>query len=134
MMTMLNRSARVLLVACALLSVLVWGGAAHAQDSFGDQYGSPVDSGEAAIESAESSAPDASASAASASDASASGASASGASASAAAATTASGGITSGILPLTGGPLLPVLALGLLCLSTGGLLASRLIGRGRRDT
>ena len=124
MMTMLNRSARVLLLACALLSVLVWGGAAHAQDSFGDQYGSPVDSGEAAIESAESSAPDASASAAS--DASAS---ASGASASAAAATTASGGITSGILPLTGGPLLPVLALGLLCLSTGGLLASRLIGR-----
>ena len=124
MMTVLYRSARVLLLACALLSVLVWGGAAHAQDSFGDQYGSPVDSGEAAIESAESSVSDASASAASASDASAS----------AAAATTASGGITSGILPLTGGPLLPVLALGLLCLSTGGLLASRLIGRGRRDT
>ena len=124
MTTMLYRSARVLLLACALLSVLVWGGAAHAQDSFGDQYGSPVDSGEAAIESAESSA----------SDASASAASAPGASASATAATTANGGITSGILPLTGGPLLPVLALGLLCLSTGGLLASRLIGRERRDT
>lgn len=123
MMTIVSRSARVLLLACALLSVLVWGGVAHAQDSFGDQYGSPVDSGEAAIESAESSASDASASAASASASSAS-----------ATAATATGGITSGILPLTGGPMLPVLALGLLCLSTGGLLASRLMGRERRDT
>lgn len=114
MVTIVSRSARVLLLACALLSVLVWGGVAHAQDSFGDQYGSPVDSGEAAIESAE---PSASAASASASAASAS-----------ATAATASGGITSGVLPLTGGPVLPVLALGLLCLSTGGLLASRLIG------
>lgn len=110
MMTTMSWGARLGLLALALSLGLIWAGVAHAQDSFGDQYGSPVDSGEAAIESTDSAAT------------------------ATAAATSASGGITTGVLPLTGGPLLPFVALGMLSLSTIGLLAFRRSGRQRQDT
>ena len=103
-MISVSRGARLLLLTLILSLGLVWAGAAYAQDPVGDQYGSKVASGEAAIASADS------------------------ASTATTAAKPASGGITMGILPLTGGPLLPFVALGILGLSTFGLIAFRRSG------
>lgn len=108
-MITVSRSTRLLLLTLTLSLGLMWAGAAYAQDPAGDQYGSQVASGEAAIASADS------------------------ASTAKTAAQPASGGITMGILPLTGGPLLPFVALGVLGLSTFGLLALRRSGDRRQD-
>lgn len=108
-MITISWSARLVLLALILLLGLTWAGAAHAQDAFDDQYGSQVASGEAAIASAN---PTATASAT---------------------AGPASGGEKMGILPDTGGPLLPFAALGILGLSSVGLLALRRSSDQRQD-
>lgn len=117
--------ARPVLLTLALVLTLVfgWTALAHAQTSFEGQYGSPTASGEDAIEAS--------------TDASGGAPAASGGSA-----LTASGGVepspggsgsasSSGsssliaVLPDTGGPLLPLLALGTLALGFAGTLALR---------
>jgi LPXTG-motif cell wall-anchored protein len=82
-----------------LVLVLSWAAVAQAQDPFAAQYGNPAAAGEAAIMSA--------------------GVSGGGGG------TQAAAGVPTGILPSTGGSLLPFVALGLLALSSAGLLAIR---------
>ena len=96
-----SRIARKLLVlALAMALVLGWSATANAQTSSDSQYGDPMSSGQEAIESS--------------STASGSGAASDPGSVAAA-----------GVLPDTGGSVLPFLALGTLALSSTGLLMLR---------
>ena len=88
--------------------LLSWTAAAHAQTSREAQHGSPTASGEAAIMGSDLSATAGSASARSA-----------------ASATAGYAGIT-GVLPATGGPLVQLVALGAVALTSTGLLVLRL--------
>lgn len=86
-----------LLLTVALMLVFSWTAVAYAQTSADEAYGSPTQSGEVAI--AEIEGPGA--------------------------AVAAAESPPSGVLPETGGPLLPLVALGVFALSATGLIAIR---------
>ena len=112
----------VILLAAALMLVLIWGTAAYAQASGGQQYGSQTASGEAAISKANIGGTSKSSSGTGSSGTGSSGEGYSGEGASEGGAANATG---LEVLPSTGGPILPFIALGVFALSATGLIALR---------
>ncbi len=108
-------------VTLAVVLLLTWAAVAFAQTSYDGQYGDPTASGETAILSSGEEGP--SSGGGSAAEDPASGRDSGVASA---ASDPANGVIPfTGLLPETGGPVLPLLAFGILALGSGGLLVLR---------